>query len=121
MEAIVRMPARLIRGSLDEGSAAFQPSNLEVTSIDVGTPAFNIIPAEARLRFNIRFNDHWTIDSLKAWLKRELDAGAAGARYEFTLEPPIDWFLTRSEVLIGELAAALKDAPGRPPHLPPRG
>jgi succinyl-diaminopimelate desuccinylase len=118
IDALVRMADRLIRGVLDEGSAAFEPSNLEVTSIDVGNPTFNVIPGEAQARFNIRFNDHWTIDGLKDWLKRELDAGAAGAHYEFTVEPGAsDWFLTRSEALIGELSAAIKDAIGTPPDL----
>jgi len=117
IDGIVRMADRLIRAVLDEGSAAFEPSNLEVTSIDVGNPAFNLIPAEARARFNIRFNDHWTGDSLKAWLKRELDEAAAGSRYEFTVEPTLDWFLTRSEGLIGELSAAIKDATGEAPDL----
>jgi succinyl-diaminopimelate desuccinylase len=117
VDGIVRMADRLIGHGLDEGSAAFEPSNLEVTSIDVGNPAFNLIPAEARARFNIRFNDHWTGDSLKAWLKHELEEAAAGARYEFTVEPTIDWFLTRSDALIGELSAAIKDATGEPPDL----
>jgi succinyl-diaminopimelate desuccinylase len=118
VDGIVRMGDRLIRAVLDEGSAAFEPSNLEMTSIDVGNPAFNVIPAEARARFNIRFNDHCTADSLKAWLKRELDDAAGGARYEFTVEPGAsDWFLTRSDALIGELSAAIKDATGHAPDL----
>jgi succinyl-diaminopimelate desuccinylase len=121
IDAIVRMADRLIRAALDEGSAAFEPSNLEVTSIDVGNSAFNLIPAEARARFNIRFNDHWTGDSLKAWLKRELDEAAADSRYEFTVEPTIDWFLTRSEGLIGELSAAIGDATGAAPDLSTSG
>src|SRR5205807_8656043 len=100
----------------DEGSAAFEPSNLEVTSIDVGNLAFNVIPADARARFNIRFNDHWSIDALKTWLKHELDGAVDGTRYEFTVEPGAsDWFLTRSEGLIGAFSAALRDATGEPP------
>jgi len=42
---------------LDEGSDWFQPSNLEITDIEVGNPATNVIPAEARARLSIRFND----------------------------------------------------------------
>jgi succinyl-diaminopimelate desuccinylase len=118
VDAIVRIADRVIRAALDGGSAAFEPSNLEVVSIDVGNPSFNVIPAEARARFNIRFNDNWTRESLKAWLKRELDQAADGAHYEFTIEPGAsDWFLTRSEGLIGELSAAIKDATGQAPDL----
>ena len=49
---------------LDQGNAQFQPSNLEFTSVDVGNTATNVIPAQARAQFNIRFNDHHTQDSL---------------------------------------------------------
>ncbi len=45
---------------LDQGNANFDPSNLEVVSVDVGNPAANVIPGEVRLVFNIRFNDRWT-------------------------------------------------------------
>src|SRR6185436_16599634 len=41
---------------LDNGSPGFQPSNLEITTIDVGNPAHNVIPAIATAKFNIRFN-----------------------------------------------------------------
>jgi succinyl-diaminopimelate desuccinylase len=118
VDGIVRLADRLIRAILDEGSAAFEPSNLEVTSIDVGNPAFNVIPGEARARFNIRFNDHWTFETLRAWLKRELDQAAAGARYELAVEPGAsDWFLTRSESLIAQISAAIRDTTGRTPEL----
>src|ERR1700749_1459789 len=46
--------------ALDHGNAHFQPSNLEFVSIDVGNRAWNVIPAQARARFNIRYNDHHT-------------------------------------------------------------
>src|SRR5262249_50731565 len=115
VDAIVRMTDKLIRAVLDGGSADFAASNLEVTSIDVGNPAFNVIPAEARARFNIRFNDRWTIDGLKAWLKHQLDEAAQGSRYEFAIEPGAsDWFLTRSGPLVEELSAAIKEATGFP-------
>ena len=46
-----------LQAPLDQGSAQFAPSNLEFTSVDVGNPTVNLIPAEARARFNIRYND----------------------------------------------------------------
>lgn len=54
---------------LDEGNENFQPSNLEVTSIDVGNKATNIIPREGSLQFNVRFNDIWDAIKLEDWLK----------------------------------------------------
>ncbi len=55
--------------ALDSGTAAFEPSSLQVTSIDVGNPASNVIPAAASAVLNIRFNDLHTGASLSAWLK----------------------------------------------------
>ena len=118
VDGMVCIAERLIGAVLDRGSTAFEPSNLEITSIDVGNPSFNVIPAEARARFNVRFNDNWTVETLKAWLKRELDQAAANAGYELAIEPGAsDWFLTRSDALVAELSAAIKDATGQAPAL----
>jgi succinyl-diaminopimelate desuccinylase len=53
---------------LDQGTAWFEPSGLQITSIDVGNQAGNVIPAEAKARLNIRFNDHHTGGSLSEWI-----------------------------------------------------
>jgi succinyl-diaminopimelate desuccinylase len=76
---LVRLLARLIDRRLDDGFEGFQPSNLEVTSIDIGNPAANVIPAEARARLNIRFNPAHRGADLLAWIERE----AARAGIEF--------------------------------------
>ena len=57
VKGLVKILARLYDTPLDYGSAHFSPSNLEVTSIDVGNPTTNVIPAVAEARFNVRFND----------------------------------------------------------------
>jgi succinyl-diaminopimelate desuccinylase len=122
VKTLIRLLDRLIEAKLDEGSADFQPSNLEVTSIDVGNPAFNVIPAEATARVNIRFNDGWSAASLEIWLRRELDAAAMGARYSLTIEPGgSEAFLTRSEALVGRLSAAIRDETGLTPELSTSG
>lgn len=54
---------------LDEGSPGFQPSNLEITTVDVGNPAHNVIPAAATAKFNIRFNPRHTGDALMARIR----------------------------------------------------
>src|SRR5206468_3276461 len=64
---------------LDPGSAHFQPSNLEFTSVDVGNTATNVIPAQARAKFNIRFNDHHNHESLRTLIEARM-AKAAGNR-----------------------------------------
>ncbi|MFN4136658.1 MAG: succinyl-diaminopimelate desuccinylase [Novosphingobium sp.] len=57
---LVALLAELDALVLDDGTAWFQPSNLEITDLDVGNPATNVIPAEARARISIRFNDQHT-------------------------------------------------------------
>ena len=61
--------AALTKARLDAGNERFQPSSLQVTSVDVGNPAANVIPAAAHARLNIRFNDRHTGASLSDWLR----------------------------------------------------
>ncbi|MCW2306536.1 succinyl-diaminopimelate desuccinylase [Rhodobium gokarnense] len=120
---IVRLIDALIAEPLDGGTEHFQPSNLEVTSIDVGNPAFNVIPAKATARFNIRFNDTWTTESLKAWLTETLDAAAGNSiRYDLAFEPAVsDVFRTEASDLIGTLSDAIAEVIGRRPELSTNG
>ena len=67
-----------LQAPLDEGSEHFDPSHLEFTSVDVGNPTVNLIPAEARARFNIRYNDCHSQTALKALIERRAEAAAAG-------------------------------------------
>ncbi len=66
---LVAALAELASARLDEGSEWFEPSNLQITSMDVGNPAANVIPARATARLNIRFNDLHTGESLTRWLR----------------------------------------------------
>ncbi len=82
---LIGLMTALLAAPLDGGTAHFDPSNLEFVTVDVGNPATNVIPAEARARFNIRFNDLWEPTRLEAELRRRLDA--AGGGYALTLAP----------------------------------
>src|ERR1700730_4637955 len=82
---LMRLLDSLIATPLDEGTAHFDPSNLEIVSVDTGNPAFNVIPAEVRARINVRFNDLWEPNTLEAELRRRLDA--VPAKYALDLEP----------------------------------
>lgn len=104
---------------LDEGNARFQPSNLEIVTIDTGNPAFNVIPEKASARFNVRFNDTWSRESLSAHIAETL-RGAAGndVRYELIFrEDGSDSFLTNDSALIETLSAAVEAETGRRPEL----
>jgi len=83
---LVRLLAALDAHVLDEGYEAFQPSNLEITTIDIGNPATNVIPAEAKARLNIRFNPAQTGDGLIDWLNREAGRVQAETGLQITLE-----------------------------------
>ena len=80
IRALAPILTALLTPPLDSGNADFEPTNLEVVSVDVGNPAYNVIPGEVRLRFNVRFNDLWTLDSLSAEIKRRVAAADVGGR-----------------------------------------
>jgi len=77
---------RLTGRRLDEGNADFQRSNLEVTTVDVGNPATNVIPGEARAVFNIRFNTLQTAEGLEKWIAAECDAALAPLKLSHDLK-----------------------------------
>ena len=62
IRGLVTLIAALQSEPLDQGSAQFAPSHLEFTTVDVGNKTVNLIPGEARARFNIRFNDKHTLE-----------------------------------------------------------
>ncbi|HEY3642326.1 MAG TPA: succinyl-diaminopimelate desuccinylase [Xanthobacteraceae bacterium] len=92
----------LMAAPLDQGSAHFEPSNLEFTSVDVGNPVVNLIPGEARARFNIRFNDCHSQASLKTLIETRAQAAApAQARWR------IDWEVSNADVFLAQPGAFL--------------
>ena len=116
---LAKLVAAVSADRLDSGNERFQPSNLEFVSFDVGNHAFNVIPAEARARFNIRFNDQWNRDTLDAWLRAQL-ASAAGNEIDWSLTletPSSDSFLTHDAKLIKTLSSAIEAVTGRTPDL----
>ena len=103
---------------LDQGNADFEPSNLEVVSVDVGNPAANVIPGEVRLVFNIRFNDLWTPETLSAEVARRVAAAAGGARHTLTFDPTNALaFLTPRGPFTDLVAGAVEEVTGRRPAL----
>jgi succinyl-diaminopimelate desuccinylase len=115
---LARLLARLADHRLDDGYQGFQPSNLEITTIDIGNPATNIIPAEAKARLNIRFNPNHTGDGLIAWLNSvagEAQA-ASGLRIELEHLCSGDAFLTEPGPFIAGVQDAVEAATGRRPE-----
>jgi succinyl-diaminopimelate desuccinylase len=85
IRGLVTLVSALQAEPLDDGSALFPPSHLEFTSVDVGNKTVNLIPGEARARFNIRFNDKHTLDSLKKLIEQRA-AKAAGGEISFAFQ-----------------------------------
>lgn len=109
--------SRLTGRRLDEGNAFFQPSNLEVTTVDTGNPATNVIPAEVRATFNIRFNTLQTSDGLEAWIRQEaahvLDP--LGLSHELRFVRGAQPFLTPQSGFTALLGEAIETVTGSPP------
>lgn len=112
-----------LQAPLDEGSAQFDPSNLEFTSVDVGNPTVNLVPGEARARFNIRFNDRHSQSDLKALIERRArDAAAGRIRHTFDWQPSnADVFVTEPGPFTELAAAAIAEVTGRSPKLSTTG
>lgn len=112
---LVKLLSALIAAPLDAGSDFFPPSNLEVVSVDVGNPVFNLIPARAEARFNVRFNDLFTLESLKAEITRRLDS--AGAPYGLAFQDGASAsFLTQPGPFVDMVSAAVAEVTGRTPE-----
>ncbi|HTO33895.1 MAG TPA: succinyl-diaminopimelate desuccinylase [Pararhizobium sp.] len=131
VRGILALTQALMDPPFDGGTDNFQPSNLEVTTIDVGNKAVNVIPAKASASFNIRFNDTWDADRLKAEIIARLDRaaidgvlrpGRAPVGYDIVWsERPSHVFLTRNNALIASLSGAIEAVTGREPKLSTTG
>jgi len=112
-----------LQAPLDEGSEHFAPSHLEFTSVDVGNTTVNLIPGEARARFNIRYNDRHSQTALKTLIERRAKAAAGDrVRYAFEWQPSnADVFVTKPGPFTELAVAAIAEITGRQPKLSTSG
>ena len=116
---LITMLTAITEPSLDDGTAHFQPSNIQITSIDVGNPATNVIPAEAQATFNIRFNDRHTSNTLTDWLRAKFDA--VGGDYDLEIRATGEAFVTPPGPLSELISQAVKARLGVAPDLSTTG
>jgi succinyl-diaminopimelate desuccinylase len=116
---LVSLLAALTAESLDAGTEHFQPSGLQITTIDIGNPATNVIPGVARATFNIRFNDLWTSAKLKEWVAARL--ASVGGEYQLQWEVSGESFLVPPGKVSGCLTEAIGAVTGRTPELSTTG
>ena len=112
---LVRALAALTAAPLDAGTAWFEPSTLAVTSVDVGNPASNVIPASARAAINIRFNDRHSGAALEAWLRATVAQHAE--RFDLAVQVSGESFLTEPGPQVRALCGAVEAATGVAPRL----
>jgi len=120
---LARIIDRLSALKLDEGTAHFEPSHLGVTVISVPNTATNVIPGEARARFNVRYNDNYSRPKLEALLRStcEAAAGEVGAQYTLKFSGTGDVFVTEPGLLVDTMQEAVEAATGQTPKLSTTG
>jgi succinyl-diaminopimelate desuccinylase len=107
---------------LDQGNAHFDRSQLVVTSVDVGNSAFNVIPGEARARFNLRFNDLWTPETLSERLETAIREAAGNAKAELICMPCNSLaFITEPDAFVQTVSRVIEAETGRTPVLSTSG
>jgi succinyl-diaminopimelate desuccinylase len=122
----------LLVPALDDGTKDFQPTNLEITTVDVGNPSANVIAAKATTAFNIRFNDNWSAETLQTEIHNRLDRAAGKRKYRKGRKEPISYdlawrdrpspvFLTKDDRLIDTLTKSVGHVLGRKPGLSTTG
>ncbi len=116
---LIGLLARLQSRVLDQGYPRFQASNLEVTTIDVGNPATNVIPAKASARLNIRFNPHHDGAGLIQWLETECATAGDAFAGKIALRTKLtgNAFITEPGDFVEVCAGAVREVTGRDPEL----
>ncbi|MES1202050.1 MAG: succinyl-diaminopimelate desuccinylase [Pseudomonadota bacterium] len=119
LEALSALKAR----TLDDGAPGFDASNLEVTTIDVGNAAHNVIPSRATAKLNIRFNTNHNGDALLAWIEGTVQTAAerAGARATITVTSRAEPFYTAPGAFTDLLGVAVREHLGVTPTLSTSG
>ncbi|UYH52183.1 succinyl-diaminopimelate desuccinylase [Candidatus Kirkpatrickella diaphorinae] len=105
--------------TLDDGNAWFQPSSLQITNIDVGNEATNIIPGQASLRLNIRFNNHHLGADLAQWIKETTREYAPDATVDVAISG--EAFLTEPNHYVESLARSIEAVTGQRPQMDTSG
>jgi succinyl-diaminopimelate desuccinylase len=116
---LVQMLRHLTENELDQGSEHFQASTLAMTTIDVGNPANNVIPAQVKAAFNVRFNDLHSAASLEKWIRDGFDA--VTDNYDLKLHCSGESFLTPPGLVSDLISEAVREQIGIEPELSTTG
>jgi succinyl-diaminopimelate desuccinylase len=116
---LARLIDRLSSTPLDQGTPHFEPSSLQVTVLSVPNMAANVIPSEARAKFNVRYNDLHRRPEIEAWVRAQCETAArtVGARWSASFSGTGDVFLTKPGPLVDTMTEAVRVVTGRTPKL----
>ncbi len=115
LPTLVKLLSALQGTVFDKGSAYFQPTNLEITTIDVGNTATNVIPARGTAKFNLRYSDRWTKEALSEKIRQVLDA--VDTNYDLKLTVGAEGFLTQPGEWTALISAIVERETGHKPAL----
>ncbi|MBX3453550.1 succinyl-diaminopimelate desuccinylase [Ferrovibrio sp.] len=120
---LIDILAALKRRRLDSGNAHFEPSNLEIVTVDVGNAATNVIPAAAHAAVNIRYNTEHTASQLRAWIESccRLGGGFDDGRVEVVFQESANPFITKPGAFVQAMAEAVEAITGKAPELSTTG
>ncbi|WP_299362161.1 succinyl-diaminopimelate desuccinylase [uncultured Paracoccus sp.] len=123
LHPLTRLLTQLVDTPLDQGTPHFQPSSLQITSIDVGNRATNVIPERGRAVVNIRFNDSHSGDSLTALLREQAAAmeRETGVRFELDVALTGESFLTEPGPFVALVREVVAECCGTEPVLSTSG
>lgn len=123
VHALLRLLHELTAQPLDEGTAHFDPSGLQVTTVDCGNPASNVIPERVRATINIRFNDAHTSDSLDRMIRARAAAISAETKVDFAISTDVsgESFLTKPGPFVDLVAGVVREETGLDPVLSTSG
>jgi succinyl-diaminopimelate desuccinylase len=123
VRGLVTLMSALLAEPLDRGSENFAPSNLEFTSIDIGNTVVNLIPGEARARFNIRYNDCHSEAAMKTLIEKRAQAAAPDrVRFDIEWQPSnAEVFLMKPGPFMDLAIEAIAEVSGRRPELSTAG
>ncbi len=110
---IVAMLHALAGAQMDQGNEHFQASTLQISSIDIGNPATNVIPVRAKACMNVRFNDLWTSATVERWIRDQIEPFGDG--YDLAMQVSGESFLTPPSSLAVLVADAAEAVTGRRP------
>ena len=116
---LIKILENLINKKLDDGTEHFQPSNIEITSIDIGNTATNVIPKEALANFNIRYNDIFDREKIEEEVQNRIRS--LNYDYSIKFEHSGDSFLTSPGKLTKNLSKIIEDQTGNTPELSTSG